>query len=51
LGPEGGAAGGELLAKGTPEEVSKNSGSYTGVFLEKILNRGAETFLAVKQPA
>lgn len=51
LGPEGGAAGGELLAKGTPEEVSKNSGSYTGVFLEKILNhKQAETVLAVKQP-
>jgi excinuclease ABC subunit A len=50
LGPEGGAAGGELLAKGTPEEVSKNSGSYTGVFLEKILNRQAETVLVVKQP-
>jgi excinuclease ABC subunit A len=50
LGPEGGAAGGELLAKGTPEEVSKNNGSYTGVFLEKILNRQAETVLAVKHP-
>jgi excinuclease ABC subunit A len=50
LGPEGGAAGGELLAKGTPEEVSKNNGSYTGVFLEKILNRYADTVLAVKQP-
>jgi excinuclease ABC subunit A len=50
LGPEGGAAGGELLAKGTPEEVSKNSGSYTGLFLEKILNRQADTVLAVKQP-
>jgi excinuclease ABC subunit A len=48
LGPEGGAAGGELLAKGTPEEVSKNGGSYTGLFLEKILNRQAETVLAVK---
>src|SRR5665647_1713081 len=44
------AAGGELLAKGTPEEVSKNSGSYTGLFLEKILNRQAETTLVVKQP-
>jgi excinuclease ABC subunit A len=37
LGPEGGAAGGELLAKGTPEEVAQNSRSYTGVFLRKIL--------------
>jgi excinuclease ABC subunit A len=48
LGPEGGAAGGELLAKGTPEEVSKNNGSYTGLFLEKILNRSVETVLVVK---
>lgn len=38
LGPEGGAAGGELLAKGTPEEVARNSRSYTGVFLRKILD-------------
>jgi excinuclease ABC subunit A len=50
LGPEGGAAGGELLAKGTPEEVSKNNGSYTGLFLEKILNRKLETVLAVNRP-
>ncbi len=52
LGPEGGAAGGELLAKGTPEEVAQNSGSYTGTFLQKILNRKPqETVLAVKQTA
>jgi excinuclease ABC subunit A len=52
LGPEGGAAGGELLAQGTPEEVAKNSGSYTGMFLEKILNRKqAEVVLAVNQTA
>ena len=35
LGPEGGAAGGELLAKGTPEEVAKNNGSYTGYVFGK----------------
>src|SRR5512147_2760277 len=35
LGPEGGAAGGEILAQGTPEEVAQNSRSYTGMFLEK----------------
>jgi excinuclease ABC subunit A len=51
LGPEGGAAGGVLIAQGTPEEVAQNSSSYTGVFLNKILNRQAETVLAVKQPA
>jgi excinuclease ABC subunit A len=52
LGPEGGAAGGELLAQGTPEEVSKNNISYTGLFLQKILNlKPEEHVLAVKQPA
>jgi excinuclease ABC subunit A len=50
LGPEGGAAGGELLAQGTPEEVSQNKGSYTGVFLDKILNHKTEIVLAVKPP-
>ena len=52
LGPEGGAAGGELLAQGTPEEVAKNSCSYTGMFLEKILNgKAQEPLVAVKQSA
>jgi excinuclease ABC subunit A len=51
LGPEGGAAGGKLLAEGTPEEVAKNSCSYTGMFLEKILNHKKQTVVAVTQPA
>jgi len=37
LGPEGGAAGGQLLAQGAPEEVMQNNTSYTGLFLKKIL--------------
>ena len=37
LGPEGGEAGGEIIAKGTPEEVSENDASYTGKFLKRIL--------------
>jgi len=37
LGPEGGNKGGEIIAKGTPEEVSKNSDSYTGKFLKDYL--------------
>jgi excinuclease ABC subunit A len=37
LGPEGGAAGGELLAQGTPEEIILNESSYTGMFLKKML--------------
>ena len=37
LGPEGGAGGGELIAAGTPEDVAKVRGSYTGQFLAKVL--------------
>ena len=37
LGPEGGAEGGEVIASGTPEKVSKTKKSYTGKFLNKIL--------------
>jgi excinuclease ABC subunit A len=37
IGPEGGEGGGMLVAKGTPEEVSKNAKSYTGQYLKKIL--------------
>jgi excinuclease ABC subunit A len=39
LGPEGGEAGGEILAQGTPEDVAKNTRSYTGNFLRRILGR------------
>jgi excinuclease ABC subunit A len=38
LGPEGGAKGGKIIAKGTPEEVSKNPASFTGKFLKAELN-------------
>lgn len=37
LGPEGGYRGGEVVAKGTPEEVAANPKSYTGEFLAKVL--------------
>ncbi len=37
LGPEGGDAGGKIIAEGTPESVSKNSHSYTGQYLKKEL--------------
>ncbi|MGZ3583000.1 MAG: excinuclease ABC subunit UvrA, partial [Ktedonobacterales bacterium] len=37
LGPEGGAAGGKLIAQGTPEEITQTSGSYTGQGLREIL--------------
>lgn len=37
IGPEGGAKGGEVIAKGTPEQVAANEKSYTGRYLKKIL--------------
>ncbi|MCZ0717493.1 excinuclease ABC subunit UvrA [Aerococcus kribbianus] len=37
MGPEGGDGGGQLVASGTPEEVAKVKGSYTGQYLKKIL--------------
>jgi excinuclease ABC subunit A len=40
IGPEGGSGGGQLVAKGTPEEVANNPHSYTGVYLKKILAKG-----------
>ncbi|MGC1375832.1 MAG: excinuclease ABC subunit UvrA [Anaerolineales bacterium] len=39
LGPEGGDRGGELLAEGTPEEIMRVEGSYTGQFLKAHVNR------------
>ena len=39
LGPEGGDAGGEIVAVGTPEQICKNDKSYTGKFLKKYLER------------
>lgn len=36
LGPEGGAAGGEIVATGTPREVARCERSYTGQFLQKL---------------
>ena len=38
LGPEGGDAGGEVVAIGTPEQICKNERSYTGKFLKKYLD-------------
>jgi excinuclease ABC subunit A len=37
MGPEGGAAGGEIVATGTPEQVAANPASYTGQFLKELL--------------
>ena len=38
LGPEGGAAGGKLIAEGTPEQVAQIPGSYTGQCLKDLLS-------------
>ncbi|MEK7362954.1 MAG: hypothetical protein AAB016_03185, partial [candidate division NC10 bacterium] len=39
LGPEGGDAGGEIVAEGTPEQVAQSGASYTGKFLRELLPR------------
>ncbi|MBE6576632.1 MAG: excinuclease ABC subunit UvrA [Ruminococcaceae bacterium] len=39
LGPEGGDKGGTIVAQGTPEEVARCEKSYTGMYLNKILNK------------
>jgi excinuclease ABC subunit A len=37
LGPEGGDGGGQIVASGTPEDVAKVKGSYTGQYLKPLL--------------
>src|SRR5271168_3821282 len=41
LGPEGGGGGGKVIAEGTPEQVAKVKGSYTGEVLAPVLKLGA----------
>ena len=41
LGPEGGSGGGRIIATGSPEQVAKTRGSFTGRFLAPILKRKA----------
>ena len=40
LGPEGGSGGGMIVAEGTPEQVARMKGSYTGHYLAKVLKKG-----------
>ena len=40
LGPEGGDAGGRVVAAGPPETVARVKGSHTGQFLRKVLQAG-----------
>jgi len=39
LGPDGGDGGGTIVVTGTPEAVSKNKDSYTGIYLKRILDK------------
>ena len=39
IGPEGGIGGGEIIAKGTPEEIANSPKSHTGKYLKKVLKR------------
>lgn len=48
LGPEGGDNGGTIVATGTPEQVVKVNGSYTGEFLAPILERDKQRAKALK---
>jgi excinuclease ABC subunit A len=40
LGPEGGDAGGTVIATGSPEEIAREPGSYTGQYLANVLKEG-----------
>jgi excinuclease ABC subunit A len=39
LGPEGGERGGKIVAVGTPEQIVRKAGSFTGQYLRKVLNK------------
>jgi excinuclease ABC subunit A len=41
LGPEGGEAGGEVIAEGTPEQIAEEERSFTGRFLRALLPAAA----------
>ena len=47
LGPEGGAAGGEIIATGTPETVAQNPRSFTGQHLMPLIARDRQLRAAV----
>ncbi|PDM39181.1 MULTISPECIES: excinuclease ABC subunit UvrA [unclassified Geobacillus] len=51
LGPEGGDHGGQIVAKGTPEEVAEVESSYTGRYLKPILERDRERMRALYETA
>jgi excinuclease ABC subunit A len=51
LGPEGGAAGGRIVAQGTPEQVARVKASYTGRYLRRVLDLGGPADPAPVQPS
>ena len=48
LGPEGGDAGGRIIAEGAPEDVAATKGSHTGEFLREILKKRPQRVAVVK---
>jgi excinuclease ABC subunit A len=51
MGPEGGSGGGTVVAEGTPEQVATTSGSYTGQFLQRILQDRLQPARPVRRSA
>ncbi|HTD56172.1 MAG TPA: hypothetical protein VK670_12370, partial [Silvibacterium sp.] len=47
LGPEGGSAGGQIVAAGTPEQIAQNEFSHTGYWLNKVLTARREAVTEV----
>ena len=43
LGPDGGDKGGEVIAVGTPQDISQNTRSYTGQYLKRVLHTKQKT--------
>jgi excinuclease ABC subunit A len=50
LGPEGGGAGGQLVAEGTPEAVARVKKSHTGQYLARVLERGKVAHTSERAP-
>ena len=48
MGPEGGSGGGRVIAEGTPEEVAKVKGSYTGYYVGKAIKKTREAMNRTK---
>jgi excinuclease ABC subunit A len=51
LGPEGGNRGGTVVAEGTPEQVAKTAGSYTGEVLKPVLARSGHVMASIRSKA